>query len=141
MIVRHAIVRGADATRVELEPDGACDGCACAGRCALGGSRRIALPRSCFAHAPVAGERLRLSIDESMLRRAAIALYGRLLAGLLLGAAAGAGLASLGRDPIEWLVVVGAAAGTLVGLWRSQQVFRALVPRIEFPTSGEASRP
>ena len=89
----------------------------------------------------MAGERLRLSIDESMLRRAAIALYGRLLAGLLLGAAAGAGLASLGRDPIEWLVVVGAAAGTLVGLWRSQQVFRALVPRIEFPTSGEASRP
>ena len=140
MIVRRAIVRTVDAGRVRLEPLGPCEGCACSGRCAFGAgaAATIELPLACFARVPAAGETLSLGIDEAALRAVALRTYGRLLAGLVLGAAAGAGLASSGAGPIEWLVAAGAAGGTLLALWRSQQAFA--LPRIETPT-GEFPRP
>ena len=127
-------MRGAAGERVELEPIGACEGCACSGRCAFGGgsgARRLALPRAAFASPPAVGDIVRLAVESDELSRVALSLHGRLLAGLVLGAAAGAGLASLLHDPIEGYVAAGAGLGTLVALLRSQQSFRALAPRIE----------
>lgn len=131
-IERRAIVRGAAGECVELEPVGACDGCACSGRCAFGGgARRLAMPRAAFVRAPAVGDVVRLAVEPDVLRRLTLALHGRMLAGLVLGAAAGGGLASLLHGPIDGYVAAGAGLGTLVALLRSQQSFRALVPRIE----------
>lgn len=131
-IERLAVVCGIDASRIELEPYGACTGCACSGRCAFGGGAvRLALPPQAFPAPPTLGDTVRLAVEPAALRRLAFALHGRLLAGLLLGAAAGAGVASLAADPIEWFVAAGAALGMLIALQQSRQALLALVPRIE----------
>lgn len=141
MIVRRAIVRTVDAGSVGLEPTGSCEGCACSGRCAFGAGADawITLPLACFDRIPAAGETLSLGIDASTLRDAALRAYGRLLAGLLLGASAGSGLASFAGAPIEVPVAAGAVAGTLLALRRSHHALA--LPRIETLTAGESDRP
>ena len=135
MLERLAIVRAVDGDRVELEPLGACRGCTCAGRCALSPrATPTSFPAAWFARPPHPGERVRISLDDAVLRRAAVALYGRLVAGLTLGALAGAALATLAspaRDPNEWVVAAGAGCGTLLAWWRSQLSSRAPAPLIE----------
>ena len=135
MVERFAIVRAVHGDRVELEPVGACRGCACAGACVLSpGASRASFPAAWFAHPPHPGERVRLSLDDAVLRRAAIALYGRLLAGLMLGALAGAGIAALASStaaPNEWVVAAGAGCGILLAWWRSQRSSHAPAPLIE----------
>ena len=141
MIVRHAIVRAVGAHRVTLEPTGACEGCTCAGRCAFGSAARIDLPLELFARVPAVGTPVSLAIDEMQLRTLVNGWFGRMLAGLIVGATVGAGLASLFPGPIEWIVGAGAAAGTLVAFRRSQQVIRATAPRIETRIENETPRP
>lgn len=135
MVERLAIVRAVHGDRVELEAIGACRGCACAGSCVLAPRASAAsLPVAWFARPPRPGERVRLSLDDAALRRAAVALYGRLLAGLTLGALAGAALAALAspaRAPNEWVVAAGAGCGILLAWWRSQRSARAPAPHIE----------
>ena len=135
MVERLAIVRAVHGDRVELEALGACRGCACAGSCALSPrASQASFPAAWFARPPHPGERVRLSLDDDALRRAAVALYGRLLAGLTLGALAGAALAALASfapGPNEWVVAAGAGCGTLLAWWRSQQSSRAPALLIE----------
>ena len=135
MVERIAIVRAVHDDRVELEAIGACRGCACAGSCVLSPrATRTSFPAAWFAHAPHPGERVRLSLDDAALRRAAVALYGGLLIGLTLGALAGAALAALASPahaPNEWVVAAGAGCGMLLAWWRSRLSPRAIAPLIE----------
>ena len=135
MVERLAIVRAVHGDRVELEAVGACRGCACAGACVLSPrARQASFPAAWFAHPPRPGDRVRLSLDDAVLRRAAVALYGSLIAGLTLGALAGAGIATLASTapaPNEWVVAAGAGCGILLAWWRSQRSSRATAPLIE----------
>jgi hypothetical protein len=135
MAERLAIVRAVHGDRVELEALGACRGCACAGACVLSpGASLASLPAAWFARPPRAGERVRLSLDDAVLRRASLALYGGLLAGLTLGALAGAAVAaraSTTAGPNEWVVAAGAGCGMLLAWRRSQRSPHDPAPTIE----------
>lgn len=93
MAEREAEVLGCADGRLSLRLLGsACEGCVggCGGRCNLfadpAGVVELEVPADAV-HPP--GERLRLALDDEALRRAAWRGYGRVLLGLLAGAAVG----------------------------------------------------
>ena len=98
----------------------ACEGCAggCGGRCNLFATDQEGelLIAESNPGAFVAGQRARLQLDDSGLRRAAWRGYGVAWLGLLLGAALGAGLgAMLGRHA-DLLTLAGLLAGTFAAV-------------------------
>ncbi|GAB2657503.1 SoxR reducing system RseC family protein [Arenimonas aestuarii] len=119
MAERDAEVIGAHGRRLSLRLLGsACDGCAggCGGRCSLfAGSGRdgFELEVDDAADFPP-GRRLRLRLDDQSLRQAAWRGYGRVLLGLLAGAAVGqlVGLA-WGRH-VDALTLICLLSGTLL---------------------------
>lgn len=133
---RDAIVVSIDAGQLTLSsPDGRCEGCriGCGGRCNVfrpGDGGVITVPRpAAMQLGLVPGDRVRLSVDEEALRRAAFAGYGLACIGLVAGAALGYGLAlGLGvpRDPAT---LMGLAAGTVWALARSKR--HVFAPRLE----------
>lgn len=114
---------GAQAVTVRLE-DGACVGCSsgCGGRCDLFRSdQRQQLTVLCCAQV-LPGQQVMLTVGDRQLRNAALHGYGRALLGLLLGAAAGAGLArwlGLAADP---LVLVGLLLGVAAAVWHTRSL-------------------
>lgn len=99
--------------------EGACSGCGdgCGGRCQLfapAGGSEFALPRPDTGAGFLPGQTVMLELDVAALRRAAWRGYGLALAGLLVGALAGQGVAAaLGRDG-DLPVLAGLVAGTLL---------------------------
>ncbi len=114
----RVLASGPDGLRLLPEP-GVCRGCAgCAGRCALFGatSSELSLPSGCVDFAPAVGDVVEIHVGERRLLAEAARGYGWPLAGLLVGASLGfaaARLAAITADPVTLL---GAAAGTLLGL-------------------------
>ncbi|MEX0729984.1 MAG: SoxR reducing system RseC family protein [Aquisalimonadaceae bacterium] len=76
---------------------------------------RVSVPRAL----PIqAGDRVILALDEGVLLRAAVALYGAPLAGLFVGALSAAWLQGLISGTADWPVAAGAAFGLAGGfLW------------------------
>jgi positive regulator of sigma E activity len=145
---REAIVVACAAGELHLQPlAGPCSGCStgCGGRCDLfradlAGELRLPEPPGLRLRP---GDRVLLSLDDDALRRAAFAGYGHALAGLLLGAVAGHGLALAGGWPHDPLTLAGIVAGTWVALRRARRMVP--VPRLRLvsaaagPTSEERS--
>lgn len=139
MAEREAVVVAVERDGLRLRPaPQACSGCdsGCGGRCDLfrtdlSGELRLPAPRGqSFA----SGDRVLLSLDDAQLRRAAFAGYGRALAGLVLGAGAGHGLAIATGWPADPLTLAGLVGGTCIALLRSKRV--ALEPRLRLVPSG-----
>ncbi|WP_374603666.1 SoxR reducing system RseC family protein [Arenimonas sp.] len=119
MAEREAEVVGASDRRLSLRLLGsACHGCAggCGGRCSLfagDGGGDFELEVDDVAGFPP-GRRLRLRLDDQALRQAAWRGYGRVLAGLLAGAALGQGLGLAWGRHADLLTLLGLLSGTLL---------------------------
>ena len=119
MAEREAEVRSRRGDELGLALLGSsCEGCAggCRGRCNL-----FATGDDGVFHVVVdgaadflPGQRLRLSLDDEALRRAAWRGYGVALLGLLLGAAAGHGLARVLGAPADVFALIGLVLGTFL---------------------------
>ncbi|MDY0022036.1 SoxR reducing system RseC family protein [Arenimonas caeni] len=119
MAEREAVVVSCAGGRLGLRLLGsACDGCVggCGGRCNLfagDGQGVVELEVPADARHPP-GQRLRVAMDDAALRRAAWRGYGRVLLGLLAGAAAGQALGLwLGRHA-DALSLAGLVLGTFL---------------------------
>lgn len=119
MAEREAEVVGASGRTLSLRLLGsACEGCAggCGGRCSLfAGPTRDAfeLEVDDVAAFPP-GHRLRLRLDDQALRQAAWRGYGRVLAGLLVGAVVGQLVALAWGRHADLLTLLGLLSGTLL---------------------------
>lgn len=144
MADRPAVVVAASPGGLRLRPlEAACRACTlgCGGRCDLfradlAGELHLPPLPGLELHA---GDRVLLSLDEAALRRAAVAGYGRALLGLLLGTAAGFGLAEalgLPRDP---LTLLGLVAGTYAGLRGSKRAEPVPLVRLESASDAHTS--
>lgn len=119
MAEREAEVRSRRGDELGLALLGsACDGCAggCRGRCNLFAAGDDGVFHVVVEDAAgfLPGQRLRLSVDDEALRRAAWRGYGVALAGLLLGAAAGHGLGRALGGPADVFALVGLVLGTFL---------------------------
>ncbi len=128
MLERAAAVEAVDTTTIQLRLAPTCSGCGgCGGRCGLFGSHgsggeTIELPRSCCDDdAPRVGDAVRVYLPSSALLVQARLGYGAPLLGLLAGALAAHGVASLLNLPPDLAAIGGAAAGTLSGLALSKR--------------------
>ena len=118
MAEREAEVLGRAGGRISLRLLGsACAGCVggCGGRCNLfagdgDGVFEIDAPATSLR----SGERVRLALDDAALRRAAWRGYGRVLLGLLAGAAAGQGLGLWLGMHADALSLAGLVLGTFL---------------------------
>ena len=125
MLERRMRVCAVGAKQVELLPASRCEDCAqCSGRCngilsALSVHRPFAVPRRLLP-AVHAGDEILLRGNSTALARAARSVYGSALVGVLLGALVGATLANLAAAPIDGSVVLGAATGLALAIWRSR---------------------
>lgn len=119
MAEREAEVLACGDGRLSLRLLGsACDGCVggCGGRCnvfAGDGDGVIELDVPAGARHP-AGERLRVALDDAALRHAAWRGYGRVLLGLLAGAALGHALGRLLDVPPDLPSLAGLVLGTFL---------------------------
>jgi len=133
---RDVEVCGSDSGTLRLRLLGsACEGCAggCAGRCNLfandaAGEFTMAAPPGLAA--PL-GQRLRLSLDDTTLRRAAWRGYGMAWLGLLLGAGLGFGVGQLWGRHVDVLTLLGLAAGTFAAALSSKRHLPQ--PRLRLP--------
>lgn len=137
MAERDARVTELAAGQLRLRTDAeACRDCriGCGGRCNVFRSDEageLTLPLPAHAHLGI-GDRVRLSVDEVALRRAAFAGYGMALLGLLAGAGVGLGLAIMTGLPRDPMTLVGLAAGTVWMLRRSKRhVFQPRLEKLE----------
>jgi positive regulator of sigma E activity len=115
----------ADDGQVRLRLAAECSDClGCSGRCALIGTtagNTVELPLAQFDSLPRGGQHVVLYLPDAALLQQARRGYGRPTAGLLVGAVAGHLLAiSLNATPDLW-AVLGAATGTLTGLYASKR--------------------
>lgn len=134
MAEREAEIRGRRGDELALSLLGsACEGCAggCRGRCNLFASGDDGVFHVVVEDAAdfLPGQRLRLSIDDEALRRAAWRGYGVALAGLLLGAVAGHGLGRLLGGPADVFALVGLVLGTFLAARFSKPTLPE--PRVE----------
>ncbi len=114
---------------VTLKALGSCSGCtSCAGSCGLGwqAGREVSLPRQDFGDFAAVGRRLWLRSEAAGLRDRALVGYGLPLAGLVVGALAGHGLAELLALSLNAVAAVGAIAGTLSGLLVSNRIVQSI---------------
>jgi len=122
-----------DRGRAWLRPVSACSGCnGCGGRCDWwrvegAGPAGLAVPLSGFPERPVAGQTLRLALDDADLLVGAIGTYAAPLAGLLLGASIGAWLAQPMAFDLNLSTLLGAVTGTLLACFGSKP--RLMDPR------------
>lgn len=127
----------------------ACSGCqgGCAGRCSVfaagqDGTLELPLPPGSTL---VAGQPLRLRLDDVALRRAAWRGYGRAWLGLLLGAGAGHLLGLLWGQNGNVLVMLGLLAGTFLAVGLSKrpvpepEILAACIDSPLHPPSSETS--
>lgn len=124
--------------------EGACSGCrdGCGGRCQLfapAGGPECSVPHPGSAQGLAPGQTVVLELDDEALRRAAWRGYGLALAGLVLGALAGHGLASaLGRDG-DLPALAGLVLGTLLAARATKRRWPEPAPRvrpIDSPSNG-----
>jgi positive regulator of sigma E activity len=150
MAEREAEVRSRRGNELGLVLLGsACEGCAggCGGRCNLfaAGDDGVfpVVVEDAAGFSP--GQRLRLSIDDEAIRRAAWRGYGVALAGLLLGAAAGHGLGRLLGGSADMFALAGLVLGTFLAARFSKPALPE--PRVERagsvlpPESSRSDRP
>ncbi|MBW8311371.1 MAG: SoxR reducing system RseC family protein [Rhizobium sp.] len=134
MAEREAEVRSRRGDELGLALLGsACEGCAggCRGRCNLFATGQDGVFHLVVPHAAdyAPGQRLRLSLDDEALRRAAWRGYGVALLGLLLGAAAGHGLGRALDGPADLFALIGLALGTFLAARFSKPTLPE--PRVE----------
>ncbi|KFN43739.1 hypothetical protein N790_10880 [Arenimonas malthae CC-JY-1] len=150
MAEREAEVRSRQGDELGLALLGsACEGCAggCRGRCNLFATGQDGVFHLAVADAEsyAPGQRLRLSIDDEALRRAAWRGYGVALLGLLLGAAAGHGLGRALGGPADLFALAGLVLGTFLAARVSKPALPE--PRVERagsvlpPESSRSDRP
>lgn len=138
MAERRAEILAVDGDALQLRLlEGVCSGCrdGCGGRCQLfapAGGPECRVMASGVASGLRPGQTVVLELDDEALRRAAWRGYGLALAGLVLGALAGHGVASaLGRDG-DLPALAGLVSGTL---------FAARVTKRRWPGPAPKVRP
>ena len=136
MVERDAEVLGWSEGRLQLRALGSsCQGCSgCGGRCGLFDGPEasvLTLDLPSPEHAPWrAGERVRVSLDGTALRHAAVRGYGWPLLGLILGGGAGHGVALLAEWPSDPAALGGALLGTLLAFGVSKRARATLQPQV-----------
>lgn len=129
-----------DYARVEYTPQSACGGCQSASGC---GTSALSKLFSSTSSAPVTvinqlnakvGDRVVLTLDESIVVRHAFMAYGLPLIGLFTGAITLKALASAIFEGLEtlldWAAVFGGGMGLLLGWWITRRFYRPLLPHI-----------
>lgn len=121
MAERQLEVIATDAAGVDLRALGSCSECrGCGGRCDLFPTS-FRLPRACFPHPPQGGQRWRAVLGDREVLQQSLRGHGALLAGLVLGAAAGRAIALAGSLPPDAVTAVAALLGTLLALRLSKR--------------------